>query len=314
MTEEPVANEGILFTALGKEFIAEAATAARRIQELGNDYPIAIIADQEPTQDCFDETIVVDIGPEDRQHFLKVRLENLDRSPFSKTVYFDTDTWVIDGDAVDDLFAVLENFDVITTSEFGRRLDIYRPESPDELANVKAPEGFPMFHAGVFGFKDNKNVSKFISAWNEAFERHTQEMPNLQNDQPAFRESLYNTDVQIGWFAPEYCFRLPFPQQVIGRVKIIHGRASNFKEITAKLNRRTGRRMCYPIHTSTGPPDGRDVDILINPGLVKRGYRMFKQSIRDYGLLKTVAFTLAGGPVQGRKRLRSRQSSDTEAK
>lgn len=285
-------TEGVLYTAIGEAFVEEAATSANRLRELDIDYPTAIITDQDAEHDCFDHVLSIDRDAQNRQDWLKARLDNLDRSPFDRTIYLDTDTWVVDDDAISDLFEILDRFDLIAPREFGRRLDLYRSEGPDVLPTVNVPDAFPMYHAGIFGFEDNDRTAALRETWRATFERHVQEWPDLQNDQPAFREAIYHTDVNVGVFAPEYSFRLPFPQQVMGRVKIIHGRAANFPEVAAKLNKRTNRRICYPIHTSDGHPDGRSVDILLNPGLAERLYRTFRQSVREVGLLRTIELAL----------------------
>lgn len=296
-------TEGILYTAIGDEFVEEAANSANRLQDLGVEYPTAIITDQEVAPECFDHVIQIDRTANDRQDWLFTRLDNLSRTPFDRTIYLDTDTWVVAENAVSELFELLDRFDVIATREFGRRLDLYRPEPPDILPSVEAPPAFPMFHAGIFGFRDSTETAEFLQTWRRSFERHVEEWPALNNDQPAFRVAIYKTDVNVGRFAPEYNFRLQFPQQVVGEVKIIHGRAANYEDLTAQLNKKTRRRICYPVHTSAGPPDGRPVDVLTNPGMAERIAYRFKRSVSDYGLVKTTGYTLAGGPVRGRKRV-----------
>lgn len=280
-------DEGILYTAIGEKFAEEAATSAKRVRDLGIDYPIVLLSDHEPDHGCFDDVIQMDRNAKDRQDWLRARLENLHRTPFKRTLYLDTDTWVVDNDAVSDLFELLSRFDVIAPGEFGRRLDLYRPESDDVLPEVDAPDAFPMFHAGIFGFEKSDETSNLLEKWLSAFKRHVSVWPELQNDQPAFREALYNTDVSIGRFAQEYSFRLPFPQQVVGRVKIIHGRAENYQKVASQLNERTERRICYPIHTNFGHPDGRDVEILTDPGNVERVVKRLSMSVKEQGVVAT---------------------------
>ncbi|WP_049982658.1 hypothetical protein [Halorubrum sp. BV1] len=295
-------EEGILYTALGQEFFEEAVESANRLREVGIDYPIAIITNQEQEEDCFDEVLPVDKTVKNRQDWLSVRLENLDRTPFERTVYLDTDTWVVDKDALSDLFELLERFDVIAPDETGRRLDIYRPESESTLPEVRAPDAFPMLHAGIFGFKRSDTTDELLEKWEEIFDRHLSEWDELDNDQPAFREAIYQTNVNVGLISPEYRFRIPFPQYVVGEVKIIHGRAPNIPEIASKINSDTGRRIYHPIHTNEGLPEGGPVAVSLDSGQVERSFAVFRQSMREAGVLSTLGFTALGGPVTGRRR------------
>lgn len=298
-------GEGILYTAIGEEFYEEAAASARRLHNLDVEYPTAIVTDQEPENPPFDHLLRVETPVRDRQDWLRIRLENLDRTPFERTLYLDTDTWVVEMEAVGDFFDLLDRFDLVTPKAFGRRLAVYREEDSSVLPTVEAPDAFPTHHAGIFAFVGTDAFRSLLDVWRSSFERHVEEWPELQNDQPALREAIFQTDIAIGTVAPEYCFRLGFPQYLMGPVKIIHGRAANVSEVASKVNSRTDGRVYYPIHTNNTHPDGRNMDVLLNPGRIERTFCILRQSVSEVGIARTALYTLAGGPVTGRQRTKA---------
>ena len=121
-----------------------------------------------------------------------IKIEAIARSPFSQTLYLDTDTAVL-GD-VSPLFDLLDRFDVAActcTPWFGQC-------TAENLHDSQIPLIFPEYNAGVLVLNSmSSKTINFVTAWKEIFQRNQLDLTTRSGDQQAFREAVWVSDVAI---------------------------------------------------------------------------------------------------------------------
>lgn len=221
-----VKSKGVLYIATGEKYVEEAATSARSLKTHMPNIPITIATDDIYETDVFDT--VVELDSPEYSYADNVRYIGL--TPYERTLFIDSDTYIT-GD-ISEIFDILDEFDIATAHDTGRRREFYR----DDEIKVNAPDCFPMYNSGVVVYNDSSAVNELFDKWSDIYERHSSKVPGVVN-QPSFREALYVSNVRIATLPPEYNCRLPYPTYLRGDVKIIHGRASNFEPTEQILNK-----------------------------------------------------------------------------
>ncbi|WP_436903774.1 glycosyltransferase [Halovenus halobia] len=231
---------GIIYIAMGRNFVEEAVLSAESVQKKNSKIPITIFTDHKISKDVFDNVIVVD----DPDYGFRDKINYLRKSPYEKTIFLDTDTYVA-GD-ISELFSILDRFDIGAA----HNNDHQRREA-NEVALV--PESFPEYNTGVITFRTDavQNLSK---EWKEAYSMEH------SHDQPSFRKAVYESDLRLATIPPEYNCLFRYPGHSVGEVKIFHGRLLDFDtegagkyyeidEAVSSINSETGSRIFYPRST-----------------------------------------------------------------
>jgi hypothetical protein len=164
------------------------------------------------------------------------------RTPYNRTIYLDSDTYVITTDGLTDLFETLEHYDLCGALDSARSLETLPGEFdlPDVLVDV--PNTFTWINTGVLAF-DTEAVSGMLDDWVKYHEQLTEMNQHRDpygrglTDQAAFRWALFDNDVDFHVTPPEYNFRLPYPTSVHDPVHILHGNADNMECIAELVNR-----------------------------------------------------------------------------
>lgn len=227
-------DAGVLYVATGEQYIDEAIRSARSLTDNTSGYPTTLISDREPGVDVFDSVQLIEPTDSFRD---KIRL--LKETPYSRTVFIDTDTYICG--EIGELFSLLEEYEFAATHAPGRR--------PVVVEGV--PESFPEYNTGVLCYNNCNKVWDFIEDWLKSYDQNERGTPG--NDQPGFRRTLYGSGLELATFPPEYNCRTIWPGYVDGKVKIIHGRHSDFELVARRLNSSTEMRVFLP--------DGEDVVI-----------------------------------------------------
>jgi hypothetical protein len=223
-------DRGVIYTAIGENYIREAQLSARSVRTFLPDTRIVLFTDS-PTEDknVFDDVI---------------RLENLNRrpqldkltcfkdSPFRDTLFLDTDTYLCGSPS--ELFDLLEEFDIAMALD--RRYYDFFPDG------VGVPAAFCEFNQGVVAFRQSPQMQKMVQAsldWAEDFYTRTG-IPI--DDQVSMRVVLYSSDLRIATLPQEFNCRFHSFGYLNGRVRILHGRIPGGKHTEANL-RRIGRKL-----------------------------------------------------------------------
>jgi len=232
------APEGILYSCSGEAYIAEAVRSARSSLR-HNPLPHLLFASADV--ETAPGLSIARFEPSANPYVDKIA--NIRRSPFERTLYLDTDTFVID--EIAHVLALLDRFDVaVAYTAEGRG-----PVDPE------VPPAFYEFNTGVLAWRAGERVAAFMRSWEETYIAWLQGDPfpvagkgsrGGRADQLAFRRCAWEHDIRLFVLAPEYNFRLGYPATVGARVRVIHGRHADYEGLAARVNERQVPRSWPP--------------------------------------------------------------------
>jgi hypothetical protein len=233
-----MSNTGVYYIATGEQFVQEAEMSARSVRDAMPDIPLAIATDVTPNFE-FDHTINISKP----KHGFADQIDNLYRSPFDKTIHFDTDIYV-DSD-ITDLADLLNQFDIGAAHNHNR--EAYDPPG--------VPDSFPEYNTGVVIYRNNEEFRSFTHEWKENYTELVAEN-NMQN-QPSFRKTLYESELRIATLTPEYNCMVRYPGHIKNNIKIAHSRlldiqtpgapkSVNVEKSIKILNKYKGHRLYVP--------------------------------------------------------------------
>jgi hypothetical protein len=193
---------GILYTATGREFVEEAELAVKSLSREMPNIPKTIVTDGHTSPTGFDQVIEI----ENPTYGFQDKISGLRQTPYDKTVFLDTDTYVYND--FSELFDLLSEFDLAATHNQNRDIYTYNPG---------VPSCFPEYSTGVVAY--NKSASE--SLFEEWYNSYT---GDEIGDQPSFRKMLYQSNIRIATLPREYNCAIKSPGHVVKPVKIFHGR------------------------------------------------------------------------------------------
>jgi hypothetical protein len=224
-----MADQGILYIATGLPYLEEARASARSVKGLHPGMAIAVVTDQAIAPDeLFDRVLPAPSIPEavgsekylarDRVAYYRKILPLLD-SPFEKTVFLDSDTYV--AAPLDDLFVLLDHFDLLVTP--AHVVYDYRFER-DAAPFSAIPAAFGQFNTGLVAFRRGERTTAFLNRWKENYFQHTAQ--HTVNDQPAFRLTLFQGIASFHVLPTHYNIIswVPFVVPAGGKIVMLHGR------------------------------------------------------------------------------------------
>jgi hypothetical protein len=220
--------EGILYSCSGEFYTAEALRSARSSLR-HNRVPHLLYASEEVAD--VEGLSVARYEPSDNPYVDKIA--NMRRSPFERTLYLDSDTFVVD--EIAHLLRLLDRYDIAVA---------YAPAYRG-LADPEVPSAFYEFNTGVLAWRQSDRVAAFMRSWQETYLAWLDEEPfpgagkasrSPRADQPAFRRCAWQHDVRVFVLAPEYNFRLGYPTTVVDRVRVIHGDHEDLEAFAGRIN------------------------------------------------------------------------------
>jgi hypothetical protein len=234
-TGEPLAGagsaaDGIIYSCSGESFIAEAVRSARSSLR-HNKLAHLLFASGEVER--VQGLSVARFEPSANPYVDKIA--NIRNSPFERTIYLDSDTFVVD--EITHLLALLEHYDVAVAFA-----PAYRG-----LADPEVPKAFYEFNTGVLAWRASDRVSAFMRSWHDTYVEWLSEEPfvgagkasrSRRADQPAFRRCAWQHGLRLFVLAPEYNFRLGYPTTVVERVRVIHGAHPDHDGLARRVNDR----------------------------------------------------------------------------
>lgn len=158
-------------------------------------------------------------------------------APHERVVFLDSDTHVL-GDLTS-IFAVLDTFDLALLQEVSRGWDY-------ELPGV--PLAFPEFNTGVVAFRKSDQMQKFFADWRSNFAGFHETLVKRGTpfaDQPSLRYTVFHSKLRVATLPSEYHFLGDFPNYIMWKALIIHGRG-NYERIAAQVNEQMGYRAYLP--------------------------------------------------------------------
>jgi hypothetical protein len=224
------APEGVLYSCTGERYVAEAVRSARsslRHNALPHVLFASVDVAGEPGLSI--ERFEPAVSP------YADKIANMRRSPFERTLYLDTDTFVVD--EIAHVLRLLDRYDIAVA---------YTAEGRGP-ADPEVPAAFYEFNTGVLAWRANDRVAAFMRGWEETYVAWLSGDPfpvagrgsrSGRADQLAFRRCAWEHDVHLFVLAPEYNFRVGYPTTVADRVRVIHGRHPDYEALAARVNDR----------------------------------------------------------------------------
>ncbi len=239
-------STGFYFIATGRRFLDESCRSAVRIRSVMPGVPIAIASDLSPPKDLFDHHLAI-ANP---QFNFSDKIGPLLSTPFERTVFLDTDTWLCE--PVPEMFAILD------------RHDVAMAHAPMRFtATSSVPPTFPECNSGVIAYHLNDRTRSLFSLWEKLYQERLTST-GVIDDQPSLRDALWQSDVSFATLPPEYNFRFIMPAFAgRGSVKILHGRHPDYEALSASLNKSGSPRVFLPRLREASP---RHFGILSKPG------------------------------------------------
>lgn len=180
-------DRGFVYAATGRDFVTLARRSARALRRVHPEAEIDLFCDEDLEDPVFN-----------RVHRLervsrRPKMEALLRSRFERTLYMDADTMVVA--PVEDMFDVLDQFDIALTAEQRRNDD----RSVAQLPEAPVPVAFPVMNGGLIALRRNARTTRFITDWQTWVHERQQKF-----DQPSLRALLYRSDLRMHVLPPEY--------------------------------------------------------------------------------------------------------------
>jgi len=230
--ENPFANCGVIYVATGRRHLDEMLVSVSSLRQQMPGLPVVLFTDQaEIPAGVFDEIRILT----NAQHSFVDKIAPLCESPFEKTLFLDTDTFLCG--EVGDLFDLLERFDLAVTHA------PFRHDRP-----FSTPTCFAELNTGVMVYRNTSAVRELFQRWLELYKQEVGETGKLDSDQPAFRAAMYQSpQVSLYVLPSEYNLRTVMPAAV-GRckVRILHGRAPDMAAVADRVNASRKIRVILP--------------------------------------------------------------------
>lgn len=242
---------GVTYVATGDACYQEALRSARSVRQHHPHIPIALISERLGCDPIFDQHFQI-LDP----HFSMLdKVRNLKQTPFEKTLYLDSDTYVTS--PIDDLFVLLEKYDFVGTHEVARGIWY-------EGALSHVPTAFVDINGGMLLFRKTPAVVEILDQWWNAYLETASWLPKfgdskwvLTNDQPSLRRLLWEAeDLRLYVVSSEYNALRNFGTYVWGRAKIVHGRG-DIAACASQMNTRENIERVYLQRLGTWMPIDR---------------------------------------------------------
>ena len=177
-------TKGYMYISYGKAFTEECLMSIKSLRRHTN-LPIALLTDQ-----VIKKPKGVSVLKLIKAKHLRAKVDYMDQSPFEKTVFLDTDTVIVRN--CDDMFDLLDRFDVAIVNDFARKRKMYGKIIP-EYGEI--PYSFSEANSGVIAFNNSKRTKDFLQLWKKYFYKYKKESGGW--DQASFRIALWKSDVKI---------------------------------------------------------------------------------------------------------------------
>ena len=181
-------ERGFIFAATGQKYVKLACNAAQTLAKASPGFPIDLFTNlpSEVPDGIFSKIIPLS------DDFVRPKMRALQNSRFDKTIYLDADVIVFSD--ISDIFDVLERFDIAAAMDQFQNHPLAR-----RIYSLPMPAAFPQLNSGVIGIKKTRLSQQFLHDWDDAVRNSP-----IKRDQPAMRELLFLSALQLATLPPEY--------------------------------------------------------------------------------------------------------------
>ena len=189
-------DKGYIYTAFGENFYKECINSVKILKRKTN-LPIHLITDQKDISSK-EKSLFFSISYMPNLH-VRSKVDYITLSPFDNTIYLDTDIIVVK--EIDELFNLLDNFDILATLDTARK----RENISQEIEEYKKiPYSFGEVNSGLLCF--NKFAKeKILINWPKIFYKYIKESGGW--DQPSLRILLWKFKASLYILPPEFNIR-----------------------------------------------------------------------------------------------------------
>lgn len=253
-------SEGVLYTATGTKFIDEAKISAQSLKKNMSGVNIAMITDEEVNSPLFDKIISVD----DLQSDFGASVLTPDMSPFDKTIFLDTDTYVCDD--ISELFNILDDFDLSVCL------------APNRKPVPEVPLPWREYNTGVISYSDSELAMELLEKWYGIYQEWRQKK-GIERNQQSFTKAVYDVQPDVYTLPSEYNTRVQYPGYLGRKTKIVHGRhPAGLENIEHLLNSRSDMRVFWPNSYGTSSDSftikhGRGLRYILERAVAEKGWR-----------------------------------------
>ena len=194
-------QNGVLYTAIGENYIQQAKLSAKSIKRFTREIEIACFTDQPQVAECeyFDQIIPVEKIERPRKLYMLDRLMNLSKTPYINTLALDTDTYVLED--ISELFYILNQFD-LAMCHGHNRIARYKKAMEANQISADIPYAFSPLQGGLILFKRNQGVNQYLEELVELYKNK-----QYYDDQISMRELIWASDLRIYLLPREYNFK-----------------------------------------------------------------------------------------------------------
>lgn len=280
-------DKGYLYVVDGERWARETLYAIKRMRSL-SDYPICIVCSEILTdisyiQNKFENVIVKVVHVMKKTNFCS-KVIGMINTPFEKTLYMDTDTFVVSN--VDDIFELLDLCDMALKPEPYGHTNLY--PVPDKYLNL-----FSEYNTGICLFNNNKIVMEVLREWQSAIE--TRKYNQDYFDMPQLRNVLVNRRNRPNILPLHECYNMQGLRTykiIHGEVKIIHERFGIFwfshsermldnramEKIAKRINKTKQKRLFIPYFNVAISAQKISITYLVKRLKTKLGFKKLKKS------------------------------------
>ena len=175
MSQDTNQNDcGVVYAATGERYLSEVEVSVTSLRKHMAEISVTVYADTK--SDRLADLGVLQESVENPSFNYLDKVIALQRSPYRRTLFLDTDTCITA--RLDDLFQILERFQVAAAHELARQHTRF-PEIPD---------AFPEFNSGVVALRMDTEVKAMLADWEK---RYRALEKKVAGDQDVFRLTCY---------------------------------------------------------------------------------------------------------------------------
>ena len=186
-------KKGVLYICHGKRYTDEACLSAKSLKKFCPDIHITMFADVDTQSKYIDDVKI--INPQT----IRSKVYTIYDSPYDQTLFLDTD--IIFNYRVDDVFDLFDKYDIALAHDLARKREKFSKVMP-EYGII--PYAFSELNTGVIAFRKCTAVKDLFEKWQYYHSKYYKICPY---DQPSFRISLWESDVNVYVLPTEYNVR-----------------------------------------------------------------------------------------------------------
>lgn len=177
--EKTFSVEGAIWIASGENHVNAARESCCSFKLVNRNRKTALFTDTDHECKDFDYVFPIPLDS------VRPKIDMLAKSPFAKTIYFDSDTIILSD--LSSVYQILERFDLA-----GCQVQLWQRPRHKKSYRLELPDLFPEINCGVLAYRKNEKTNVFFEKWSKAFldSKYTV-------DQPTFRETLWDENLNF---------------------------------------------------------------------------------------------------------------------